>query len=249
MNLQAIYMNFLRILTPEEQKILQGIVTFGNTDAKQVMKPRMDIFALSNDQKFSDILPDIISNGYSRIPVYKENIDNITGVLYVKDLLPFLDRKKLDWVSLQREAYFVPENKKLDDLLDEFKEMKMHLAIVVDEYGGMSGILTLEDVLAYSSLTGNWGQFNYFAYVQLVPSANYFEVVNKIKSTVVEFGDDREMRFEELTLQPIQDVHFQASDGNVKASYDTRYLFIYVSIALAIFIISCSGNKPEPVQL
>ena len=96
----------------------------------------------------------------------------------------------------------------------------------------------LEDVLAYSSLTGNWGQFNYFAYVQLVPSANYFEVVNKIKSTVVEFGDDREMRFEELTLQPIQDVHFQASDGNVKASYDTRYLFIYVSIALAIFIIS-----------
>ncbi|MEO9484082.1 MAG: ABC transporter permease [Ekhidna sp.] len=96
----------------------------------------------------------------------------------------------------------------------------------------------LEDVLAYTSLTSNWGQFNYFAYVQLTPSANFFEVVNKIKSTVVEFGDDQEMRFEELTLQPIEDIHFQASDGNVKASYDTRYLFIYVSIALAIFIIS-----------
>ncbi|NQX78127.1 gliding motility-associated protein GldE [Gilvibacter sp.] len=133
--------------TQEEQKILQGIVTFGNTDAKQVMKPRMDLFALSNDQKFEDILPEIVSNGYSRIPVYQDNIDNITGVLYVKDLLPFLGEKKLDWVSLQREAYFVPENKKLDDLLAEFKEMKMHLAIVVDEYGGTSGLLSLEDIL------------------------------------------------------------------------------------------------------
>lgn len=144
---QALELTSEEDTTKEEQKILQGIVTFGNTDAKQVMKPRMDIFALSNDQKFSDILPEIISNGYSRIPVYEENIDNITGVLYVKDLLPFLDRKKLDWVSLQREAYFVPENKKLDDLLDEFKEMKMHLAIVVDEYGGTSGLLSLEDIL------------------------------------------------------------------------------------------------------
>ena len=133
--------------TQEEQKILQGIVTFGNTDAKQVMKQRMDLFALSNDQKFEDILPEIVSNGYSRIPVYQDNIDNITGVLYVKDLLPFLGEKKLDWVSLQREAYFVPENKKLDDLLAEFKEMKMHLAIVVDEYGGTSGLLSLEDIL------------------------------------------------------------------------------------------------------
>ncbi|WP_435578058.1 gliding motility-associated protein GldE [Gilvibacter sp.] len=133
--------------TQEEQKILQGIVTFGNTDAKQVMKPRMDLFALSNDQKFEDILPEIVSNGYSRIPVYQDNIDNITGVLYVKDLLPFLGEQKLDWVSLQREAYFVPENKKLDDLLAEFKEMKMHLAIVVDEYGGTSGLLSLEDIL------------------------------------------------------------------------------------------------------
>ena len=133
--------------TKEEQKILQGIVTFGNTDAKQVMKPRMDIFALNKEQDFSDILPDIISNGYSRIPVYEENIDNITGVLYVKDLLPYLDRKKMDWTALQREAYFVPENKKLDDLLAEFKEMKMHLAIVVDEYGGTSGLVTMEDIL------------------------------------------------------------------------------------------------------
>src|SRR5690606_16401779 len=133
--------------THEEQKILQGIVTFGNTDTKQVMKNRMDIFALNEAQSFKEILPEIIQKGYSRIPVYKDGIDNITGILYVKDLLPYTDRKVLDWKMLKREAYFVPENKKLDDLLNEFKEMKMHLAIVVDEYGGTSGLISLEDII------------------------------------------------------------------------------------------------------
>src|SRR5690606_5956292 len=133
--------------THEEQKILQGIVTFGNTDTKQVMKNRMDIFALNEEQTFKEILPEIIEHGYSRIPIYKENIDNITGILYVKDLIPYTDRKILDWKTLKREAYFVPENKKLDDLLNEFKEMKMHLAIVVDEYGGTSGLISLEDII------------------------------------------------------------------------------------------------------
>ena len=133
--------------THEEQKILQGIVTFGNTDTKQVMKNRMDIFALNEEQSFKEILPEIIQKGYSRIPVYKDGIDNITGILYVKDLLPYTDRKVLDWKMLKREAYFVPENKKLDDLLNEFKEMKMHLAIVVDEYGGTSGLISLEDII------------------------------------------------------------------------------------------------------
>lgn len=133
--------------THEEQKILQGIVTFGNTDTKQVMKPRMEIFALNEDASFTDIMPQIIERGFSRIPVYLESIDNITGVLYVKDLMPHIDRKKLDWKTLKREAYFVPENKKLDDLLNEFKAMKMHLAIVVDEYGGTSGLISLEDII------------------------------------------------------------------------------------------------------
>jgi len=131
----------------EEHKILQGIVTFGNTDTKQVMKPRMDIFALSNKEFYENILPKIIKNGYSRIPVFKKNIDTIIGVLYVKDLMPFIDQKELDWTSLLRKPYFVPENKKLDDLLNEFKEMKMHMAIVVDEYGGTSGVITLEDII------------------------------------------------------------------------------------------------------
>ena len=133
--------------TVEEQKILEGIVNFGNTDTKQVMRPRIDIFALSDEMKFSDVLDEIKKYGYSRIPVYSENMDQVTGVLYVKDLLPYIDRKTFNWTSLIREPYFVPENKKLDDLLNEFRDMKNHLAVVVDEYGGTSGIVTLEDII------------------------------------------------------------------------------------------------------
>lgn len=133
--------------TFEEHKILQGIVSFGNTDTKQVMRPRMDIFALNEDQKFSEIVPEIIKNGYSRIPVFKDNIDTVTGILYVKDLLPHIDRKQFDWMPLLREPFFVPENKKLDDLMVEFQEKKVHLAVVVDEYGGTSGLVSLEDVI------------------------------------------------------------------------------------------------------
>ncbi|TFG74706.1 MAG: gliding motility-associated protein GldE, partial [Flavobacteriales bacterium] len=131
----------------EEQKILQGIVTFGNTDTKQVMRPRIDIFALNEEMKFPEVIAEIKSHGYSRIPVFSKNMDNVLGVLYVKDLLPYIDRKTFNWVGLIREPYFVPENKKLDDLLLEFQEKKMHLAVVVDEYGGTSGIVTLEDII------------------------------------------------------------------------------------------------------
>ena len=131
----------------EEQKILKGIVSFGNTDTKQVMRPRIDIFALSENMKFPEVLLEIKKNGYSRIPVFSENMDNVMGVLYVKDLLPYIDRKTLNWMTLIREPYFVPENKKLDDLLLEFQEKKNHLAVVVDEYGGTSGIVTLEDII------------------------------------------------------------------------------------------------------
>lgn len=133
--------------TKEEQKILQGIVSFGNTDTKQVMRPRIDIFALNINQKYLDIIPEIVANGYSRIPIYEDNIDTIKGVLYVKDLLPFIDRKQFDWTTLIREPFFVPENKKLDDLMTEFQEKKVHLAVVVDEYGGTSGLISLEDII------------------------------------------------------------------------------------------------------
>ncbi|MBO6880866.1 MULTISPECIES: gliding motility-associated protein GldE [Winogradskyella] len=133
--------------TQEEQKLLQGIVSFGNTDTKQVMRPRMDLFALNIDTPFETIIRDIVDNGYSRIPVYEENIDKIKGVLYVKDLLPHLNKKTFDWTSILRDPFFVPENKKLDDLMVEFQHKKVHLAVVVDEYGGTSGLVSLEDII------------------------------------------------------------------------------------------------------
>lgn len=133
--------------TKEEHKILQGIVTFGNTDTKQVMRPRIDIFALNEQMKFPEVLEEVKKNGYSRIPVFSEHMDNVLGVLYVKDILPHLERKSFNWMKLIREPYFVPENKKLDDLLLEFQEQKKHMAIVVDEYGGTSGMVTLEDII------------------------------------------------------------------------------------------------------
>lgn len=144
---QALKLTSEHDTSKEEQKILQGIVSFGNTDTKQVMRPRIDIFALNIDQDYSEIMAEIIENGYSRIPVFKDNIDQIVGVLYVKDLLPYLDHETFDWTSLLREPFFVPENKKLDDLMVEFKHKKVHLAVVVDEYGGTSGLISLEDII------------------------------------------------------------------------------------------------------
>ena len=131
----------------EEQKILEGIVSFGNTDAKQVMSPRMDIFALEIEESFATIYSKIIEKGFSRIPVYRDNIDQIEGVLFVKDLLSHIDKEEFDWKTLLREPFFVPENKKIDNLLKDFQNMKSHLAIVVDEYGGTSGLISLEDII------------------------------------------------------------------------------------------------------
>ena len=134
--------------TDEEQKILESIVSFGNTDTKQVMRPRMDIFALDAELHFSQILPQIIENGYSRIPVYQDSIDKVIGILYTKDLLAYLNKNDdFNWTSLLRSPFFVPENKKLDDLMQEFQVRKVHLAVVVDEYGGTSGIVSLEDII------------------------------------------------------------------------------------------------------
>jgi len=137
--------------TPEEEKmILKGIARFGNIDVKQIMKPRMDVVAFNKDLTFKEIFPIIVENKYSRLPVYENSLDSVIGVLYIKDLLPFLDKESdesFDWLKLLRPAYFVPESKKINDLLQEFQEKKIHLAIVIDEYGGSSGIVTLEDIL------------------------------------------------------------------------------------------------------
>jgi len=144
---QALELTDHQDTTVEEQQLLQGIVSFGNTDTKTVMRNRTDVFALDQNIKFKDLITEIMSNGYSRIPVFKESIDQIIGVLYIKDLLPYIDHKDYEWSQLLREPYFVPENKKLDDLLQEFQEQKKHLAIVVDEYGGTSGLISLEDII------------------------------------------------------------------------------------------------------
>lgn len=132
----------------DEKKILEGIVKFGNTDVKQIMCSRIDVTALDIKNTYNQVLKTIKKTGFSRIPVYEDSFDNIKGVLYIKDLLPHLNEKTdFEWNSLLREVFFVPENKKIDDLLKEFQEKKIHLAIVVDEYGGTSGIVTLEDII------------------------------------------------------------------------------------------------------
>ena len=144
---QALEMTDDSETTKDEQKILKGIVTFGNTDTKQVMCPRIDVFALDEETSFTEVVSQIVSKGFSRVPVYRETIDTVIGVLYVKDLLSHFDKENYEWTKLLRAPYFVPENKKLDDLLQEFQVKRIHLAIVVDEYGGTSGVISLEDVI------------------------------------------------------------------------------------------------------
>ena len=144
---QALEMTDAGETTKDEQKILKGIVTFGTTETKQVMCPRIDVFALEEQTTFGQVIQQVVDKGFSRVPIYRETIDSVIGILYVKDLLPYLEEENMDWNSLLREPYYVPENKKLDDLLEEFQSKRIHLAVVVDEYGGTSGVISLEDVI------------------------------------------------------------------------------------------------------
>lgn len=150
---QALELTSSEDTTHEEKKILESIISFGNTETREVMIPRIDVFALNESLSFKEVLEEIVNVGYSRIPVYSENLDTITGVIYIKDLLPHLEKDDFEWNSVKRKAFFVPENKKLDDLLSEFQEKKIHLAVVVDEYGGTCGIITLEDII--EEIVGN----------------------------------------------------------------------------------------------
>ena len=132
----------------EEHKILEGIVNFGKTEVRQIMKPRIDVHAIDMNTSFDEVLKIIIECGHSRIPVFNESFDNVIGILFIKDLLPYLGKKEpVNWLELIRDPFFVPENKKIDDLLKEFQDKKVHIALVADEYGGTNGIITLEDVL------------------------------------------------------------------------------------------------------
>ena len=132
----------------EEQKMLSGIVNFGNTEVEEIMRSRIDITAIELTATFEQVKQTIIESGFSRLPVYDEDLDNIKGTLYVKDLLPYIkEGNDFGWQRLMRKAYFVPMHKKIDDLLEEFRSHKVHMAIVVDEYGATQGLLSLEDIL------------------------------------------------------------------------------------------------------
>lgn len=132
---------------PEERKMLKGIATFGEKDARSIMKSRLDITAVEVNTPLEELISLILKCGYSRIPVYEESLDKVLGILYIKDLLPHLGKSEIVWETLIRPAFFVPENKPINDLLQEFRDKKIHLAIVVDEYGGTAGLLTLEDII------------------------------------------------------------------------------------------------------
>ena len=131
----------------EERSMLQGIATFGEKEVSDIMQPRVRLFAIKITTKFDQLIELVIENGFSRIPVYDDTLDEIKGILYVKDLLPHLEEPEFQWQSLLRPAFFVPENKKINDLFQDFRAKKIHIAIVVDEYGGTSGLVTMEDVL------------------------------------------------------------------------------------------------------
>ncbi len=134
--------------TLEEKEILKGIVNFGNLTARQVMRARLDISAVSDEIPFSELMNQINASGYSRVPVYHESLDQIEGILYIKDLLPHIhETDQFRWQTLPRPPFFIPETKKVDDLMGDFQKRRVHMAVVVDEYGGTRGLVTLEDII------------------------------------------------------------------------------------------------------
>ncbi len=189
----------------DDKLLLQGIVHFSNIYAREIMKSRVDVMAVEEKTPFSVLVKTIVEAGYSRIPVYKESFDEITGILYIKDLLPYLDLDdNFEWQKLIRPSFFVPESKKINDLLKEFQEKKIHMAIVVDEYGGTSGIITLEDIVE-----------------EIVGEINdEFDIEETIYSKL----DDNNYVFEGKTLIKdfckITDVEYASLDG-IKGEADT----------------------------
>ena len=177
----------------QEEKMLQGIIQFGNTEVKEVMCPRVDMFTLSEKTSFLEIIPLIVDKGFSRIPIYKDKQEKISGILYIKDLLPHLGDKHFKWQNLLREPYYVPEYKKLDDLLSEFQQRKTHLAVVLDEYGGTQGIITLEDVIEeiVGDISDEFDEDNLF-YSKLDSKNSIFDAKTNLKDflKIVQLSDE-----------------------------------------------------------
>jgi len=205
----------------EDQKILEGIVKFGNKDVKQIMISRVDVISIDRETKFDQVLSIIHKYGFSRIPVHDGGFDNIKGTLYIKDLLPHLNKNAdFKWIELIRNPFFVPENKKIDDLLKDFQKKKIHLAVVVDEYGGASGIVTLDDVL--SEVVGDISEeIDEEEFYRKIDDKNYlFEG----KTPLIDFYKVIEVNEEEFE--------------NSKGESDT----------LAGFIIEISGRIPKKLE-
>lgn len=180
---------------PEDEKmILKGIASFVERETSEIMQSRVNVTAIDSNMPFRDMMKIVMDSGFSRIPVYQDTLDKITGILYIKDLLPFLDlQEKKDWVKLVRPAFFVPENKRINDLLQEFRAKKIHLAIVVDEYGGTSGIITLEDIIEeiVGEISDEFDKENYqFRYRRLSPKSYLFEAKTPLNDLCKILGID-----------------------------------------------------------
>lgn len=161
----------------EDKEILEGIIKFGNINTVGAMTPRVDVVAISDTASFKEVIDLIINAGYSRIPVYQENIDEIRGILYVKDLLPHIDKPDFDWRTLIRKPFFVPQTKHINTLLEEFQQNKTHIAVVVDEFGGTAGIITMEDILEeiVGEITDEYDEDEGRMYVQINDNTYLFE--------------------------------------------------------------------------
>jgi gliding motility-associated protein GldE len=161
----------------EDKEILEGIIKFGNINTVGAMTPRVDVVAISDTASFKEVIDLVISAGYSRIPVYQEDIDQIRGILYVKDLLPHIDKPDFDWRTLIRKPFFVPQTKHINSLLEDFQQNKTHIAIVVDEFGGTAGIITMEDILEeiVGEITDEYDEDEGRMFVQLNENTYLFE--------------------------------------------------------------------------
>ena len=170
----------------EEKQMLKGIASFSEKEVSGVMIPRVDIIGVEQSTEFTDMLAIVIKSGFSRIPVYDETLDKVTGILYVKDLLPYLDAQSYEWQKLIRPAFFVPENRKINDLFQDFREKKIHIAIVVDEYGGTSGLITMEDVIEeiVGEINDEFDEANVEEHYTLLEDGSY---LFKAQTSIVDF--------------------------------------------------------------
>ncbi|MGK7391936.1 MAG: gliding motility-associated protein GldE [Candidatus Cyclobacteriaceae bacterium M2_1C_046] len=222
--------------TEEEKDILKGIVNFSTLTVKQIMKSRMDITAFDIEMDFHELMDKINKSGYSRVPVYNETIDNIEGLLYVKDLLPFISEEEhFQWQKLLRQGFFVPETKKIDSLLKDFQEKRVHMAIVVDEYGGTSGLITLEDIIEeiVGEINDEFDE-DEIAYNKLDESTYIFEGKTSLndfcKVTEVNPGTFEKVKGESESLGGLLlEIHNKLPNAGEKIIFD-RFVFTVVSV-------------------